>query len=444
MNMASDLSSSVDNDETSGTQCGGYEFEFVKGMGDDLEDMFMCKICHLPSRNAQLSVCCGHTFCKSCLEEMKHGRTSNSKVCPVCRDRKFNVVPNKQVDRKIRSLRVFCTNKGKGCEWQGELNNINGHLLREGCMYESIECTNGCGEMLQRRCLTQHTATECSHRKINCPHCNLSGRHHFITGDHMRECPKVIIACPNHCETDNILREDMDEHRKVCSLEVVSCKYMKLGCGTRMARKEVEKHGKEKMEEHLHLATGRLEKLESVVSQLVWSSQITSKVASGSKVAPVIFRITGFTDKRSAGAKWSSAYFYTGNEGYEVRVNVTFGDYYLEVYMALGDNDDDDDDLTWPFRGRFDVTILNQIDDNKHYMRRIVFDHRCPDDVAMRDAINSWGYDKFINFGILCKTSATHQYVKDDIMYILKYLTVGLKYREFTVTSNSGQYTLSI
>ena len=359
-----------------------------------------------------------HTFCKSFLEEMKHGRTSNSKVCPVCRDGKFNVVPNKQVDRKIRSLRVFCTNKEKGCEWQGELNDINDHLLREGCMYESIECTYGCGEILQRRYFTQHITTECSHRKINCPYCRLSGRYHFITGDHMRECPKVIIACPNHCETDNILREDMDEHRKVCSLEVVSCKYVKLGCGTRMARKEVEKHGKEKMEEHLHLTTGRLEKLESIVSQLVWSSQLISKAASGSKVTPVIFRITGFTDKRSAGAKWSSAYFYTGNEGYEVRVNVTFGDYYLEVYMALGDNDDDDDDLTWPFRGRFDVTILNQIDDNKNYMRRIVFDHRCPDDVAGRDAFDSWGYAEFINYSILCKTSATYQYVKDDIMYI--------------------------
>ena len=85
--------------------------------------------------------------------------------------------------------------------------------------------------------------------------------------------------------------------------------------------------------------------------------------------------------------------------------------------MALGDNDEDYD-LTWPFRGRFNVVILNQINDNKHYMRRIVFDHRCPDDVVGRDAFDSWGYDEFINFDILCKTSTTHQYVKDDIMYI--------------------------
>ena len=60
---------------------------------DNLEDIFVCKICRLPSRDPQLSVCCGHTFCKCCFDEMK--RTSiNAEVCPVCReDKNFRVVP---------------------------------------------------------------------------------------------------------------------------------------------------------------------------------------------------------------------------------------------------------------------------------------------------------------------------------------------------------------
>ena len=53
------------------TQHGGYEFKFVQGMDGNLEDIFMCKICYLPSRDPQLSVCCGHTFCKSCLDVCK-------------------------------------------------------------------------------------------------------------------------------------------------------------------------------------------------------------------------------------------------------------------------------------------------------------------------------------------------------------------------------------
>ena len=425
MNMASDVSSSVDNDEASGTQYGGYEFEFVQGMDGDLDDMFMCKICHLPSRNAYLSVCCGHTFCKSCLDKIKYSRTCSSKVCPVCRDKKFSAVPNKQVDRKIRSLSVFCINKENGCDWQGELNDINGHIS-DGCMYESIECTNGCGRTLQRQCLTQHTTTECSHRKINCPHCNLSGIHQFVTGNHMRECPKVIIPCPNHCETDNICREDMDEHRKVCSLEMVNCKYMKLGCGTRMARKDVEEHGKEKMEEHLCMTTERLEKLENVVSQLAWSSHLTSQVASGAKVAPIINKINGFTDKRNAQAKPEGFYFYTVNGGYKVYAYVTFADSCLKVYTSLGHNRDDDDDLTWPFRGRFKVAVLNQISDAEHYSREITYDDRCLDDVAGRNATYLLGHNKFILYDRLCKTSPTCQYVKDDSIYIkLSYCELG-------------------
>ena len=415
------------------SQCGGYDFEFVQGMDGTIEDIFMCQICLHPSRDPQLSVCCGHTFCKSCLDSTKkHSRTTrSSKVpCPSCRSKNFEVVPNKQVNRKIRSLHVFCTNKEKGCEWQGELNNLDVHLNKsndDGCKYEGVECIYGCGETLQRQYLTMHMETECPHRKINCQYCNLSEIHCFITGDHKEECPKVVILCPNHCETDNILREDMDEHRKICSLEVVSCKYMKLGCGTRMARKEVEEHGKEKVEEHLLLATEKLEKfentmsqLENAVSQLKWLSYLISEVASsssGSEIAPVIFRITGFTNNKYERVHWKSPYFLTENEEFEMYAKVNFGRYYLKVYLSIGSTEYDDE-LEWPLRGRFDVAIFNQISDSEHYSRRIIFDDRCSDDVAGRNATGSWGISRFISYDQLCTASSTCEYVKDDSVYI--------------------------
>ena len=62
------------------------------------------------------------------------------------------MVANKQVDRKIRSLHIFCTNKEKGCEWQGELNDLNVHINEsneKGCTYVVVECTEACGEMLR-------------------------------------------------------------------------------------------------------------------------------------------------------------------------------------------------------------------------------------------------------------------------------------------------------
>ena len=409
-------------------QCGGYEFEFVQGVDadGDLEDMFMCKICHLPSRDAQLSVCCGHTFCKSCLNGMKHG---SSKCCPVCReDKNFGVVPNKQVDRKIRSLKVFCTNKEKGCKWHGELNDIKNHLNAsnsDGCKYESIECDYGCGNMVQRQHLVQHMTTECSHRKVDCQHCNLSGIYGFITGIHEQECPKVLIPCPNHCEDNAICREDMDEHRKVCPLEVVSCKYMKAGCETRMARQDVERHGKEKVEEHLCLAMDRLEKLENVVSQLVWSSDLASKASSGSKVAPIVVKVTGLSNKRNKKRHWRSPNIYTENRGYEIYTEVTFDDSYLKVFVSFENNKKDY--LQWPFRGRLDMAILNQISDSEHCSRSLIYDDECSDDIAGKDAKYSWGFSEFVSYDQLYTVSSTCQYVKDDSMY-MKVSYFGLKH----------------
>ena len=80
----------------------------------------------------------------------------------------------------------------------------------------------------------------------------------MISHDHKDICLKAPVDCPNHCGIENLLRDDLDKHRKACSLEMVSCKYMKLGCGAWMAHKEEEGHRREKAEEHLQLTNDRL------------------------------------------------------------------------------------------------------------------------------------------------------------------------------------------
>ena len=109
-------------------------------------------------------------------------------------------------------------------------------------------------------------------------------------------------------------------------------KYMKLGSGTRMARKEIEMHRKEKMEEHLCMATGRLEKLENamarlenVISQMEWSYHVTSQmITENVKVAPIVIKIARFSNKRDERACWESPYFHTKDKGYEMYLKVTF------------------------------------------------------------------------------------------------------------------------
>ena len=233
---------------------GGYDYKFV----DTPSDTLICQICHCPSKEPHLSVCCGHTFCKSCLEAAK-GVIFVTNSCPICRNEHFVTVPNKQANRIIRSLYVYCSNKKKGCEWQGEMNAITNHLNnRGGCQFQEVNCPNDCGLAYQRQHLTSHVETECLRRKANCQYCHDTGEHQFIEGQHKDYCPKLPLPCPNKCEIDNISRDGLREHINICSLQLIQCKYHVVGCEAIIARKDQKVHNKEMMEEHLSLSLNEL------------------------------------------------------------------------------------------------------------------------------------------------------------------------------------------
>jgi len=211
---------------------GGYDYQFVQTP----PDMLICKICHLPSREPYLTGCCGHTFCKSCLECVKESTVLPSS-CPVCRSEQFTFFPNKQNERVIKGLYVFCTSKERGCEWQGEINDINSHL--DDCQFEEVACPNNCGTDLQRKSVNDHLENECPRRKVDCQYCNTTDELQYIKRGHMEKCLKFPLPCPNCCGMSNIPREDVRDHRKVCPLEEVGCPNE---CGTTVDRQDLDKH----------------------------------------------------------------------------------------------------------------------------------------------------------------------------------------------------------
>ena len=179
-----------------------------------------------------------------------------SNVCPVCRSEEFAIFFNKQADRAIRSLHIFCTNKEQGCEWQGEVNDISGHL--GNCVFQVINCPNKCGKCLQRQLLTTHVEIKCPRRTISCQYCNDVGENQFIEGQHKEKCPKFPVQCPNECKIESIHRDEVEEHKKVCPLEMIQCDYHVVGCTVKMARKDMNTHKQEMMEKHLSLSINEL------------------------------------------------------------------------------------------------------------------------------------------------------------------------------------------
>ena len=425
---------------------GGYDYSFVEAP----HDRFICKICHLPSRNSHLSVCCGHLFCKSCLDNTK--RTTAITACPMCRNEDFKTFPNKAVDREVRGLYVYCINKEKDCKWQGELNEVGKHLRSsDGCQFEEVKCSNKCGKMIQRRYLSPHVETECPCRKVNCQYCHHTGEYQFIEGQHKKECSKVPLPCPNKCNmVSTVLREDMEAHRKECPLEIIQCEYHSVGCKrVRLIRKDVEKHKKEKMEEHLMMTKNELTntkaQLDAALKQVtslaalvnaqlcpttssrdLRSFQLDAMVTMFNFVCPVTFKMSGYKKKKEDDVSWYSDPFYTHNKGYKMDLLVNAAGYdgckgiHLSVYLCLKQGPYDDE-LTWPLSGMFEVKLLNQISDDQHHSHTIPF---CddPDDCNSRvteDARgrNGFGCPRFIGNGDLHKITATHQFLKDDCLF---------------------------
>ena len=422
---------------------GGYDYDLVSKP----QDRLICKICHLPSRDPYLSVCCGHVFCKSCLDTVKKA-TAITNACPVCRDEEFVTFPNKAVDREVKELHIYCTNKEKGCEWQGELNYINNHLGNsDGCQFEEVKCSNECEKMIQRQFLTNHVETECPRRKVNCQYCHDTGEHQLIEGQHKEECPKLLLPCPNSCEVGSVLREDMEAHRKECPLEMIECEYYSVGCKrVKLARKDLEEHDNEKMKDHLMMTKNELtttktqlneakSQLDAALKQInslamlvnvhLYPTHLDSMVTMCKRLCPVTIKMTEYKDKKENQIEWYSNYFYTHKRGYKMCLNVDAdgnGDgkgTHLSVflYRMRGLYDDE---LTWPLRGQFEIKLLNQISDSEHHSMMVAYDNDTPDDyngrVTGASNRSESGLGSQISNEDLNK-SASCQYLKDDCLF---------------------------
>ena len=215
---------------------GGYDYNFLNPPPDRL----LCNICQFPCRDAQQTHECGHLYCKSCINKLMTSATV-SHACPVCRQEPFTIFSQLKDDREIKTLKVYCPNKSDGCAWIGELASIIGHKIPEKC----APCDK-CNAIIHYTDMTNHLGN-CP---CYCPYCDVTAERKVIRSEHKEKCHKFPLTCPNKCGQDHIPQDNMDEHKKVCPLEMIQCEYQ---CGAVIARNEVDQHNKEKMTEHIRL-----------------------------------------------------------------------------------------------------------------------------------------------------------------------------------------------
>ena len=238
------------------------DLKFVKNPPEEIK--IKCPICLcVMFEEPHLTSCCGQHFCKPCIKQViKEGG-----ACPYCKAGSYQTFLNKDRQRIIRGLKVYCSNGG--CNWKGELKDLLQHINkgeREGkCQFEVVQCGHDdCKHEAKRMSLTIHEKKECAQRPYDCEYCKMKSKYDHIVNTHYTVCSQYPVRCPNGCEQIKLTRGNVKEHKlNTCPLEPVSCELKWAGCNVKPLRKGLKQHTTNSLVEHFSLlatACGKLQR----------------------------------------------------------------------------------------------------------------------------------------------------------------------------------------
>ena len=432
-NMAEKLDSdTVQTDSRSSAESrGGYDCEFVEPPPEAIQSE--CPVCLLILKEPCLISCCGHKFCRICVERVKE----NEKPCPLCSEPDFSFMRERGLERFLNGVQVLCSYKKDGCEWKGKLGELKLHLNRtlspenrlNGCQFVEVECTLKCGEWFQRHHITSHETKQCKKRPYSCDYCqDYQSTFEDVTEIHYLQCSKYPVACPNECREDMFERRELESHlRDQCPLTLVDCPFHYAGCQTQLPRKD--------MPEHMRETVTHLTLLASVTQNLVKENQeLRQKVEEEVKTLKekvhelelqhaVFFYVEQTNDDVYLPA------FYTHQNGYRMCVHIYpngCGDgegthVSIFIHMMQGPFDDH---LKWPFRGEITIQIVNQAGDHDHIEETIPYDDKTPDKSTGRVTGKErddcgWGFHQFLAHTALPYNAVKKtQYLKDNHLIV--------------------------
>ena len=234
---------------------GGYDCEFVEPPPKVLQ--CDCPVCLLVLREPHQVTCCGYSFCATCVKRIQ----DDKKCCPTCNEADFTVFPDKRLKRSIYALNVYCCQRREGCEWEGELGELDRHLnlqpppekLLVGCQFAEVDCTY-CVQPFQRRYVPTHQSDDCVKRPFTCQHCNtFEATFEEVTQNHWPVCPFFPLSCPNNCELV-LQRQEVEHHMSQdCPLTLVQCDFHMVGCQIQLGRRNMPSHISENVTGHMSL-----------------------------------------------------------------------------------------------------------------------------------------------------------------------------------------------
>ena len=310
--------------EAGGSVKGGYDCAFVSPPPKHLE----CPVCLLTVKEPHLTDCCGnHYYCRTCIESI----LGAGKPCPLCSQDGFRVFPHKGMKREVDELPVHCPQKELGCEWKGELRQLEDHVSQQGesgCGYVEVVCANGCGESLQRRLLAAHQTDECPMRPV-----------------------EVQIA----------------SMMKMLQLQSAEIAQMKTVIDELTSAREQDSQ--------------QLSHLRS--ENRLLREEMLAKESRFTPVPPFLFTFSNYQHYKMNDMVYSSPSFYSHAGGYKFRIMIYPNGVYegkgshVSIFVAIVKGEYDDT-LVWPFQGRVTLGLRKPWSSDVVHGMTVTYDDHAP------------------------------------------------------------------
>ena len=193
------------------------DYDFVEQLDQD----FYCPVSLEILLEPHQTLCCGQHISQEAVNRL----TREGKPCPLCKSENLATQVDKYFKRKVKQLKVRCPHKKSGCDWMGELGDMNLH------------------------------SNSCPKRPWKCQHCNFVTTYKVGMNDHTPNCTKYPTHCPNRCEIGTVPHCDVEKHLLVCPLQLVECEFAQSGCDVKVPRGDLAKHMTENAQHHLMSTT---------------------------------------------------------------------------------------------------------------------------------------------------------------------------------------------
>ena len=424
----------------------GFECEFVEKPPKAVQSE--CPICLLVLREPYQATCCGKSFCRLCANRAK----ARNQVCPTCNSGNFNLFYNLGLQQSLYDFQVYCTHKSKGCEWTGELRELDSHLnsdppannALEGCPFTLIKCPlncSGCERGQIRKNYKRHVTDNIDKllslvveqtsqiNSVKLQNAQLRDRLADIEENDRYLEQRVLDLEPIIGERDERIRWLESKH------EQIELKHKQLESKHEELEKEMKgqlssiEGDKQYLEQQVTEMSTALSELGNnfkaleaksresengvklqqpvVASNRQPSQPLVRNVTVTYKPSRAVFTMTGFEEYKSDNDRWYSPHFYTHPNGYKMCLRVDANGYgpgrgtHISVYVCLLQGEFDDQ-LKWPFRGCITIEILNQEEDDECTVETVRLDENVPEKYCRRATPERpWdggglGYDDFL------------------------------------------------